>query len=154
MPPEAGIGVFRGSDRGGSRVTVSDSTVPPKNSAALAILVVDDEPLIRWSLRKALTNRGHRVVEAGAGAQALALIAADPAGFDVVILDYRLPDRQDLSLLRDVRQLVPDGTVLMMTAYGDAAMRAEALVIGARAVVDKPFQVSELVALVESARVP
>ena len=130
----------------------SDPSTSGKKPAALSVLVVDDEPLIRWSLRKGLSRAGHDVAEAGSGAEALALIAADPARFQVVILDYRLPDRRDLSLLRDVRAALPAATVLMMTAYGDGDMRAQALALGARAVVDKPFQVSALVALVESAR--
>jgi DNA-binding NtrC family response regulator len=115
------------------------------------VLVVDDEPLIRWSLRKGLTNRGHQVGEAGSASQALSLIKADPARFAVIILDYRLPDRKDLSLLREVRAIVPTSTVLMMTAYGDPGMREEALALGARAVVDKPFQVTKFIALVEAA---
>ena len=47
--------------------------------------------------------------------------------------------------------MAPKSAVLMMTAYGDAEMRTQALALGARAVVDKPFQVSEFVSLVESA---
>ena len=114
------------------------------------ILVVDDEPLIRWSLRMGLTKRGHSVTEAADGAAALKLLSGDPQRFQVVLLDYRLPDRQDLSLLRDVRQTAPDCTVIMMTAFADQAMRDEALSIGARAVVDKPFQVAAVVSMVES----
>ena len=117
---------------------------------SLAVLVVDDEPLIRWSLRQGLVKRGHRVVEAETGAQALDLIAAMRPVFDVVILDYRLPDRRDLSLLAAIRESVPSTTVLMMTAYSEPGMRQEALALGARAVVNKPFQVADFVSLVES----
>ena len=118
--------------------------------AGTCVLVVDDEPLIRWSLRKGLTARGYQVAEAETGAQALALLTADPERFGVVVLDYRLPDRQDLSLLGDVRRLAPGAAVWMMTAYGDAAMRAGALDLGARAVIDKPFQVAAFIDRIES----
>jgi DNA-binding NtrC family response regulator len=111
--------------------------------------VVDDESLIRWSLRKGLMKRGHEVVEADSAKTALDCIVGG-GRFGVVILDYRLPDRQDLSLLAEVRRLLPDATVVMMTAFGEDDMRAEAVALGARAVVDKPFQVNELIALVES----
>ena len=121
-----------------------------ENHAPLSVLVVDDEPLIRWSLMKGLTRRGHEVVEAASGAEALEAIGEDPNRFHVVVLDYRLSDRQDLSLLADVRHRLPRAMVLMMTAYGDAEMRTGALAMGARAVVDKPFQVSEMIALIES----
>lgn len=121
-----------------------------ENPAHLSVLVVDDEPLIRWSLNKGLTRRGHKVVEARTGAEALEAVGEAPERFGVVILDFRLPDRQDLTLLADVRRLLPKAIIVMMTAYGDADMRSGALELGARAVIDKPFQVSELIALVES----
>lgn len=114
------------------------------------VLVVDDERLIRWSLRQGLLRRGHGVAEAGDAAEALHRLSAEPGRFGVVLLDYRLPDRQDLTLLREIRALAPAATVLMMTAYGEDGMRAEALALGAQAVIDKPFQVSDVVALVES----
>jgi DNA-binding NtrC family response regulator len=116
----------------------------------LSVLVVDDEPLIRWSLKKGLTRRGHDVVEAESAANALEAIGLQPGGFDVVILDYKLPDRQDLSLLSDVRQRLPKATVVMMTAYGDEEMRAGSNALGARAVIDKPFQVNQIISLIEA----
>lgn len=122
-----------------------------KIPAGAGVLVVDDEPLIRWSLRKGLTGRGYQVVEAATGSQALEVIEADPGRFSVVILDYRLPDRQDLSLLRDIRRVAPATAVWMMTAYGDAEMRAEAIELGARAVIDKPFHVHALIERIETA---
>jgi DNA-binding NtrC family response regulator len=125
-----------------------------ENPSTLHVLVVDDEPLIRWSLRHGLVRRGHQVTEAGDAAQALNILSRDPDRFDAVILDYRLPDRQDLSLLTEVRQLAPHATVWMMTAFGDGEMRAEALALGARGVIDKPFQVTTVVSIVESGRPP
>ena len=118
--------------------------------AHLKVLVVDDERLIRWSLRQGFTQRGHHVVEAGDAASAIDQLSVEPGQFSVVLLDYRLPDRQDLTLLRAIRTIAPAAAVFMMTAYGEREMRIEALALGARAVIDKPFQVSDVVALVES----
>lgn len=123
---------------------------PAENPAHLAILVVDDEPLIRWSLREALLGRGHLVATAANGADAIDEIAHAGRSFNVVILDYRLPDRQDLTLLEDVRRLSPESVVVMMTAFGDDNMRTGAVERGALAVVDKPFQVTSFVSLIES----
>jgi len=126
-----------------------DSAQPAGNSPQLVALLVDDEPLIRWSLRQALIERGHTVVAASSGAEALAAIDSGLHHFDVVILDYRLPDRQDLTLLDDVRGRSPGSAVFMMTAFGDEGMRAGAKARGVRAVVDKPFQVKRFVSMIE-----
>ncbi len=122
-----------------------------KKAAAAHILVVDDERLIRWSLRQGLTREGFGVEEAADAASTLQLLAEDPQRFSAVILDYRLPDRQDLSLLRDIRRQAPAVPVLMMTAFAEPLMRSEALALGAIGVIDKPFQVSDVIALVRSA---
>lgn len=117
---------------------------------ALRVLVVDDEPLIRWSVRQGLLQRGHRVAEASCGADAVALLRESPDHFDVVILDYRLPDNSDLTLLDEVRRLAPHSAVVMITAYADERVNSEAVGRGARAVLGKPFQIPALVSLVES----
>lgn len=132
-------------------IPVRDRSQFGEKPARLTILIVDDEPLIRWSLREALRLRGHDVATAGTGAEAMAAVSTACGQFDVVILDYRLPDRQDLSLLDDVRVASPRSAVLMMTAFADDEMRTMALDRGARAVVGKPFQVKSFVSLVESA---
>jgi DNA-binding NtrC family response regulator len=131
--------------------TSQDFPHSAEKHARLSVLVVDDEPLIRWSLRQGLAERGHDVTAAATGADAIRQINEAGRTFDVVILDYRLPDRQDLSLLDDVRRLSPDSVVMMMTAFGDDSMRTGARERGAHAVVDKPFQVKSFVSLVESA---
>ena len=127
-----------------------NTSAPAENPAHLAILVVDDESLIRWSLRQALLDRGHSVATAATGADAINEIARAGRSFDVVILDYRLPDRHDLTLLEDVRRLLPESVVVMMTAYVDDNMRTGGWDRGAQAVVDKPFQLTSLVSLIES----
>ena len=118
-----------------------------ENFPALRVLVVDDEPLIRWSLAETLQQAGHGVAEAGDGASAIrALAGGEP--FDVVLLDYRLPDSNDLSLLTTIRQLSPKSAVIMMTAFGTPEATSGALVRGAYCVVPKPFEVHEMAALV------
>ena len=56
------------------------------------MLIVDDEPLIRWSLAETLTDSGHSVIEAGDGEAAVRMLTDADRPFDVVLLDYRLPD--------------------------------------------------------------
>lgn len=107
-------------------------------------LVVDDELLIRWSVAETLAALDMTVDQAADGAGALDLIVQAPAPFDVVVLDLRLPDVSDLSLLRRIRQLLPAAFVVLMTAFGTAEIRAEAITIGVQGMLDKPFALEEL----------
>ena len=120
------------------------------NSPTLRVLVVDDEPLIRWSLSEVLGESGHSVTEAPDGASAVRALNGD-GPFDVVLLDYRLPDSNDLNLLSTIRRQSPRSAVIMMTAYGMPEMTNGALALGAYRVVPKPFEVHDLIALVSQA---
>ena len=117
----------------------------------MRVLVVDDELLIRWSIAETLTEDGHCVIEAADAAAAIAELVKEPPP-DVVLLDYRLPDSDDLGLLARIRQLAPAAAVIMMTAFGTPEMTAEALELGAREVVSKPFNLHELAEKVRVAR--
>ena len=121
------------------------------NRAALRVLVVDDEPLIRWSLVETLTARGHVVTEAGDAAATRRAIANAAECPDVVLLDYRLPDSNDLGLLRAIRHDSPRTQVILMTAHGTPELIEGALELGAYRVVSKPFAVDELADLVVEA---
>jgi two-component system response regulator AtoC len=117
-------------------------------SAPLRILVVDDESLIRWSLAETLSDLGHLVSEAGDGETALRTLTHAGGPFDVVLLDYHLPDSHDLVLLSRIRRLAPDTRVIMMTAFATPEMSDAALRIGAYRVVPKPFEVHDMADLV------
>jgi DNA-binding NtrC family response regulator len=119
--------------------------------AGTAVLVVDDEALIRWSLSEALADSGWSVQQASNGAEARRILGALSAGPLVVVLDLRLPDVADLSLLREIRALRPDVPVIMMSAHGTGQHAAEAARLGAYRFVDKPFDVGEMVTLVNEA---
>lgn len=128
---------------------LGDFPRPAKKSPALSILVVDDEPLIRWSLSETLADSGHRIVEAGDGHSAVEAVTATPRPFDVVLLDFRLPDSNDLSLLSRLRRLAPQSRIIMMTAFGTPEMTQGALDLGAYRVVSKPFEIADLASLVQ-----
>jgi two-component system response regulator PilR (NtrC family) len=111
-------------------------------------LVVDDEALIRWSLSETLGDSGHLVSEAGDGESALRMLTVGAERFDVVLLDYHLPDSHDLVLLSAIRQAAPDTAVIMMTAFSTPEMADSAGRIGAYRVVPKPFEMHEMASLV------
>jgi len=116
----------------------------------LRILVVEDEALIRWSIAETLAQEGHTVMEAPNAAAAVKALE-DEDEIDVVLLDYRLPDSNDLALLASVRRLRPRSAVVMMTAYGTSELTEGALALGAYRVVGKPFDMHGLESLVVAA---
>lgn len=119
-----------------------------KESPVLRVLIVDDEPLIRWSLGETLGESGHGVAEAADGESAIRTLTDGSDPFDVVLLDYRLPDSNDLCLLSTIRRIAPMSAVIMMTAYGTPEMADGALALGAYRVVPKPFEVHDMAELV------
>jgi DNA-binding NtrC family response regulator len=130
---------------------VTFSPVPAKKSAVIHVLVVDDEPLIRWSLAETLSDRGHTVTEAGDGKEAMRAVIYGANRPDVVLLDYRLPDTNDLSLFAAIRRELPETPIIVMTAYGSAEITGGALTLGAYRVVSKPFEVRDVVTLIQEA---
>ena len=121
-----------------------------KKPAVLRVLVVDDEPLIRWSVAETLTERGYLVVQTGDGSGARSAVR-DTDAFDVVLLDYRLPDSDDLSLLASIRRAAPRAQVIMMTAFGRPEVVRAALDLGAYSVIGKPFEMQAIAELVAEA---
>jgi DNA-binding NtrC family response regulator len=115
------------------------------------VLVVDDEPLIRWSLSEGLTEAGYAVRLAANGAEARTVLAGAAGTPMVLLLDLRLQDVADLSLLREVRTRWPKVQVVMMTAHGSVEDAARARELGALRFVDKPFDVGEMVKIVDEA---
>lgn len=127
--------------------------IPPmQKKSAPSVLVVDDEALIRWSLAEMLGERGYAVTEASDGKAAVAAIENAMEPFDVVLLDYRLPDSADLRLLARVRHLAPTSRVIMITAHNSPELAQSAVALGAYRVISKPFEVESLAALVNQAR--
>jgi DNA-binding NtrC family response regulator len=116
----------------------------PSTAVGLRVLVVEDENLIRWAVSETLTDAGHTVVEAPDGATALRAIGQAPKSFDVVLLDLRLPDSDDLSLVKRVRQQAPSSAIVMMTAHGTPQMAEDAKRLGVYDVMPKPFDVGLL----------
>ncbi len=112
------------------------------------ILVVDDEPLIRWSLVERLRTDGYDVAEAPTGKEALQRVAA---GVDLVLLDYKLPDIDGVTVLRTIKEHDPDVIVILLTAYATVDTAVEAMKIGAYHFANKPFNLDDISAMVERA---
>jgi DNA-binding NtrC family response regulator len=115
------------------------------------VLVVDDELLIRWSVSETLSDLGFDVEQASDAGSALRAVSTAALPFDVVVLDLRLPDMNDLSLLGTLRQVLPTAALILMTAFGTAEIVRDAQALGAT-VLSKPFELDELKRLVSEPR--
>lgn len=115
-----------------------------KKFPALRVLVVEDELLIRWAIAETLADAGHTVIEAQDAASAVQALADSAEPVDAVILDYRLPDSNDLTLLATIRRLSPHSPVILMTAFGTPEITQGALDLGVCRVVSKPFEMPAL----------
>jgi DNA-binding NtrC family response regulator len=118
-----------------------------KNPPTFRVLIIEDELLIRWSIVETLTSDGYEVIEADSAAAALRALAEQSAPVDAVLLDYRLPDSNDLTLLSNIRRLSPDSAVVMMTAFGTPEVTKGAHALGAYKVLSKPFDLHDLAPL-------
>jgi len=116
------------------------------------ILVIDDDRLIRWSVSVVLGHAGYRVQEAATGKEGLAAVLEHRP--DLVLLDIALPDLDGFAVLEAIRQTHPDLPVLMMTADATSETARQALCLGARGQLDKPFDPALLQATVSEALKP
>jgi DNA-binding NtrC family response regulator len=140
---------------GSTRKSMDTAPPAPHNAVGISraalkkpqprVLVVDDEPLIRWSVTETLARLGFAVEQASDAMSAMRALTNVAGDFDVIVLDLRLPDMNDLSLLATIRQMHPAAAVILMTAFGTDEVLEQAIALGAATVLDKPFELSELI---------
>ncbi len=109
-----------------------------------SILIVDDEPLGRETLRALLHGKGHRLIFAGSGQEALEL--AETWKPDLILLDVMMPGMDGFEVCRRIRQTpsLAEVPIVMITALGDRASRIKGLNVGADDFITKPFDRTEL----------
>ncbi len=134
---------------------MSESAVLTRKSAGreaaapASILIIDDEAAIRESLTTLLELEGYDVESAETGGQGLARLGNRP--FDLVLLDFALPDRNGAEVLRDIRDRDPQLSVIMITAYGTVENAVTAMQAGATNFIQKPWDNEKLLADVRAA---
>jgi len=111
------------------------------------ILVVDDLRSIRLTLGGILEDKGHSVVTAENGYQAIE--AVRKTHFDIIFMDIKMPGINGVQTFREVKKIDPEAVVIMMTAYSVEELVKEALEEGAYAVVYKPFDIDRIIAIIE-----
>ncbi len=107
-----------------------------------SILIVDDERRIRTHLTTYVRSLGYTVDSAADGTEALAALGR--RSFDLVVSDVRMAGTDGLALLREVKRLAPETTVILMTAYATVAQAVEAMRAGAYDYLVKPFSLDEV----------
>jgi two-component system nitrogen regulation response regulator NtrX len=105
------------------------------------ILIVDDEPAIRATLRGVLEDEGYRVTAVASGADALAAVADD--GHDLVFLDIWMPGLDGLDTLTELKRLRPDATVVMISGHGTIETAVKATRLGAYDFIEKPLSLEK-----------
>ena len=115
-------------------------------SALRRILLVDDEPLIRVALTDTLSAAGLSVKAVSTGKEALTHI--EQTEFEVAVLDLKLPDMSGIDLLRRLLELGSSTDVVMITAHGTVPSAVEAMKLGARDFLTKPFEAAALLEVV------
>ncbi len=106
----------------------------------ICILVVEDEKLLNWSLAKSLSNWGFGVHPVFTGNEALSQL--EKSGFDVIMLDYQLPDMDGLEIARCVRKVQPNAVIFLVTAFQWNELAVEAGLIDAY--FNKPLDFQQL----------
>ena len=113
------------------------------------ILIVDDEKLIRWSLKQELSNLGFGILEAENVYEGISLLKLhDP---DLIILDQKLPDGSGLDMLQEMSKEERTLPVIMVTAYDKSDVAVQAMKLGAFDYVTKPVNMEELKIVIEKA---
>lgn len=103
------------------------------------IMIADDEPGIVRLFRSIFSGEGYRVVSVRNGRDALK--KAKKGGIDLVVLDIVMPGMDGMEALKELRRVAPRLAVIVLTGYGDLKTAREAMLLGARDYITKPFDV-------------
>jgi two-component system response regulator AtoC len=114
------------------------------------VLIIDDEKLVRWSLQQKLSKEGYEVESAPTGEEGLNLLRED--GYELVLLDLRLPGMDGVQTLREIKKLEREIGVVMLTADTGLAQAVECVRLGAHNYLTKPFEFEQVKVALEKAR--
>jgi heterodisulfide reductase subunit A len=121
--------------------------IPEKERKGFRILVVDDELIVRDSLKEWLEEEGFAVDMAASGQEALEQLSTQ--SYQLMLLDLKMPGMDGVEVLKKTREAFPDLAVVMMTAYATVETAVEAMKIGARDYLLKPFDPETLIPMAE-----
>lgn len=111
---------------------------------ALRILTVDDERSITESMRFIFGGSRFQVTGTETGADALAKIDADPEGYDVIIIDQKMPRLTGIELVHEIRKRPYSGKIVVLSAHLSPDIRSAYEDLDVDVMIDKPFDINEL----------
>ena len=116
-----------------------------------AVVLVDDEPIVRTILRRllAVVADGYQIISVGTGAEALAALAERPV--PLLITDYNMPGMNGVELTQQVKRTSPTTTVVLISAYATAELEQLSKAAWADYFVSKPFSFEQVEAIVRKA---
>lgn len=111
------------------------------------LLAVDDQMGVRRLLYEAFNEEGYRVELAAGGQEAIEQVKKQMP--DLILMDMKMPGMNGLETLQEIRKINDSVLVIIMTAYGELEIVAEAMKLGIKEYVTKPFDINELRLLVK-----
>lgn len=126
--------------------------IPQSGSAILQqkSLIVDDQSMIRLSLKKLFEKEGFAVLTASSGGAALKILERETP--EIVVLDVRLPDASGIDLLRTIKEINPETVVIMITGHADIKSSVEAMKMGAYDFLEKPLDFGNIGTMLRALR--
>jgi excisionase family DNA binding protein len=130
------------------KAAVDDWLTEQSTSPGASILVVDDERVIRVLIQEILQEMGHNVTAVGTGHEALDWVQR--THFDMIFLDLKMPGMDGAELFRRIKAMKPRLPVVIITGYPESELMSRALAHGPFAVMNKPFDESDIVTAVNT----
>jgi DNA-binding NtrC family response regulator len=113
---------------------------------SLRVMIIDDEPLMRITIKDALVAEGYQVSASETGGKGMFLFRETPA--DILITDLKLPDTDGIQVLKEAKTINPETQVILITAYGSIDSAVTAMKEGASDYLTKPFSMEELLLVI------
>lgn len=120
-----------------------------KHTNAYSVLIIDDEDALRYSIKRALSQRAFTIYEADSGEAGIEV--AKKQKMDIILLDNRMKGMNGIEALQHLRGICPDAKIIVMTAFSTTQTTIEAMKFGAFDYVMKPFDLPKILSLVDSA---
>ena len=106
------------------------------------ILIVDDEKNIRIALKQCFKGENYKVEMANDGEEAIEKLRNDK--YDLILMDYQMPNKNGLEVLEDIRKNNIETRVIIMTAYGTVDIAVDSMKLGAVDFISKPFTIAKV----------